>query len=297
MYDKIFKRSFRFWQKLGLSIVLNHFYSPIPDLNELKNDIWERVSELKGIKINENRQLNLLKLFKDKFKVEYDQIPFKKKKEMASHEYYLNNEFFGPISGEILYCMIRFFKPSKIIEIGSGFSTYLMAQTILKNMEEDNNYTCSFISIDPYPNKILKQGIPGLGKLIPKKVQEIPIKYFTNLDENDILFIDSSHVIKIGGDVQYEYLEIFPRLKKGVIIHVHDILLPAEYHKKWIFKDKLFWNEQYLLQAFLCFNPCFEILFAGSYLHHFHPEALKASFNSYEGGKRFSTSFWMKKIE
>ena len=132
--------------------------------------------------------------------------------------------------------------------------------------------------------------------MISSKVQEIPLSEFSKLKKNDILFIDSSHVLKIGSDVQYEYLEIFPRLNKGVIVHIHDILLPAEYRKEWVLKDFRFWNEQYLLQAFLAFNNNFEILWGGSYMHLKHPDKLEVTFSSYKRDENWPGSFWMKKI-
>jgi len=119
---------------------------------------------------------------------------------------------------------------------------------------------------------------------------------FGKLKENDILFIDSSHVLKIGSDVQYEYLDILPRLSKGVIVHVHDIFLPAEYPKEWVLKDYIFWTEQYLLQAFLAFNDSFEVLWAGHYMHLKYPNKLEDAF-SYKRDERLPGSFWMRKIK
>lgn len=203
---------------------------------------------------------------------------------------------FESVDGEVLYCMIRHFKPKKIFEIGSGNSTYLFAQAILKNKEEHNDYECELVAIEPYPNNILKTGFAGLSKLIPKKVQDISLSEFKKLTENDILFIDSSHVLKIGSDVQYEYLEILPRLKKGVLVHLHDIFLPAEYPKEWVLKDYRFWTEQYLLQAFLAFNDSFEVIWAGSYMHLKHPDKLEVAFSSYRRNERWPGSFWIRKI-
>jgi len=296
-YDKFFKRTFAFWHKLGLSILPNHFYTPIPDIKELKQELWSTHTKLIGVNMNEQKQIELLSFFVTNLKDEYNKFPRQRTAISKPYEYFIENDYFGPVSGEILFCMIRHFKPKRIIEIGSGFSTYLSAQTILKNEEQDKNYHCELISIDPYPNNTIKSGFPGLSQQIHKKVQEVSLSIFKKLRENDILFIDSSHVLKIGGDVQYEYLEILPRLNKGVIIHIHDILLPAEYHKKWILTDKLFWNEQYLLQAFLAFNDSFEVLWAGSYLHFNYSDVLKKAFNTYNRNKRFSTSFWMRKIK
>lgn len=296
LFYNIIKKSFPIWQRLGINITRNHFYSPIPDLKELKNDIWTTQTELIGIDINENEQLELISGFKSKFQDEYNKLLQNKEDISKPYEYFINNPNFGPVSGEILYSMIRNFKPKKIIEIGSGYSTYCSAQAILKNHEIDNNYSCELIAIEPYPNPILKKGFPGLTKLIQKKVQDIPLSNFTSLQNNDILFIDSSHVLKIGSDVQYEFLEIIPRLNKGVIIHVHDILLPINYYKEWVVRNQLFWNEQYLLQAFLAFNNFFKILWAGGFLHFKHPDKLETAFKSYNRKKRFSSSFWMKKI-
>ncbi|MBA7660162.1 hypothetical protein ES703_68161 [subsurface metagenome] len=129
------------------------------------------------------------------------------------------------------------------------------------------------------------------------KVEDVSLEEFSKLKENDILFIDSSHNISIGNDVYYEYLEILPRLKKGVLIHVHDIFLPYEYPKKWIFEYLLFWSEQYLLQAFLSFNNNFEILWGGYYMHKKHPDLLKNNFGSYNEEKNNPGSFWFKRTK
>lgn len=146
----------------------------------------------------------------------------------------MHNDYFESVDGEILYCMIRHFKPRKIFEIGSGWSTRLSAQAIGKNEQEDENYDCELVAIEPNPDKTLKKGFPGLSELITQEVQDVPITKFNQLKENHILFIDSNHVLKIGSDVHYEYLEILPRLNRGVLIHVHDIFLPSEYPKSWI---------------------------------------------------------------
>ena len=287
------KRYFDFWQRRGYHITPVHYYQPIPDTRELKQDLWLKDSELVGVDINEQKQLELLSLFVARFKNEYDRFPENKTSKPC--KYYLNNGWFGCVDGEILYCMIRYFKPRKILEIGAGYSTYLSAEAILKNKEEDDSYECELVAIEPYPNENLKAGFLGLSKLIPKKVQDVPLSEFNKLEENDILFIDSSHILKIGSDVQYEYLEILPRLKKGVIIHVHDILFPREYLKEWVLKGYTFWNEQYLLQAFLTFNNSFEVLWAGYYIHLKHPNKLEKAFASYKRVKRPGFSFWMRK--
>jgi len=290
-----YRKTFPFWQRLGLHITPNHFNWPIPDTRTLKDDLWLKHSELVGIGINEGKQLEFLSLFVFAFKNEYDNFP--KNKTSTAYQYYVNNGAFESVDGEILYCMIRHFKPKQIFEIGSGYSTYLSAQAILKNKEEDDGYECKLVAIEPYPNEILKAGFPGLHKLIPEEVQDIPALEFKKLAQNDILFIDSTHVLKIGSDVQYEYLEILPRLNKGVIVHAHDIFLPAEYPKDSVLKDYRFWTEQYLLQAFLAFNDSFEVLWGGSYMHLKHPDKLEIAFSSYRRDRVWPGSFWMTKTK
>jgi len=289
---KLINKTFRFWEIFGFHITPVHFYEPIPDTRKLKNILWQKRSELIGIDMQEKKQLELLSFFVSKFKREYETFP--KSKTLIPYQYYLHNEEFGPVDGEILYCMIRHFKPRRIIEVGSGNSTYLSTQAILKNKEE-NGMDCELIVIDPYPNTILKRGFPGLSKLLKKEVQDVALSFFSQLKKNDILFIDSSHVLKIGSDVQYEYLEILPQLNKGVIVHLHDIFFPTEYPKGWVLSQHRFWNEQYLLQAFLAFNNVFEILWAGSFMHLYHSDLLKNAFNSYNSNINHPGSFWIRR--
>jgi hypothetical protein len=295
----ILKKFFPIFETLGFHITQNGFYEPIPDSRTLKNKLWENHSELIGIDLNEQKQLQLLSDFVSKFKNEYDLFPLNCNQNLEPYDYYINNGTFESGDAEILYCMIRYFKPRKIFEIGSGNSTFLSAQAIHKNREEEKNYECELVVIDPYPKNIMLTGFPGLSKLIPKKVQDIPLQEFKKLNENDILFVDSSHVLAIGSDVQYEYLEILPRINKGVIVHSHDIFLPAEYPKDWVLKEHIFWSEEYLLQAFLTLNDSFEVLWAGNYMHSKHLDKLKRSISSYRLEKNWAGpgSFWIRRIK
>ena len=287
------KKSFPIWQRMGFHVTLNHFYEPVPDTRTLKDELWLKHDDMVGLEINEEGQINLLSQFSSYFKDEYESFP--RNKPSVSYQYYVNNGAFGPVDGEILYCIIRHFKPRKIFEIGSGNSTYLAAQAVLKNKKEDG-HECELVAFEPYPTDILKSGFPGLSKLVPTKIQDVPLSKFNELKENDILFIDSSHILKIGSDVQYEYLKILPRLNKGVIVHVHDIFLPAEYRREWVLNDYRFYTEQYLLQAFLAFNSAFEVLWGGgSYIHLRHPEKLEKAFSSYNRTSVWPGSFWTRR--
>jgi hypothetical protein len=198
-------------------------------------------------------------------------------------------------TAEVLYVLVRQYKPKRIIEVGSGFSTYLMAKACLKNYEETRKET-DYIVIDPFPNATVSKGVPGVSRLIAKPVEQVPIETFLALDENDFFFIDSSHVARIGGDVNYELLEILPRLKKGVVVHLHDIFLPYEYPKQFIFGFHRFWTEQYLLQSFLTLNFAFEVLWSGFYMYMKYPDECRATFPSFRENKEGGpASFWIRR--
>jgi hypothetical protein len=292
IYKVDYKEYFNFFENKGFHITPVNFDQPIPQLATLPNDLWNKESKLVEININENNQIDLLSQF-SRFRVEYDNFPRSKTK--IPYEYYGNNKEFESCDGEILYSIIRHFKPKRILEIGSGYSTMLSAQAILKNREENASYECELTAIEPLPSETLTKGFPGLSKLIHGIVQDVPLTEFRKLSENDILFIDSSHVLKTGNDVQYEFLEILPRLGRGVFVHIHDVFLPREYPKEWILEEHRFWTEQYLLQAFLSFNDAFEVLWAGSYMHLKHPDELEAAFSWYNRNKKWPASFWIRK--
>jgi len=295
----LLRRLFSILEHIGVHLTLNHFYQPIPDTRMIDDKLLSRRSQLVGINMNEPKQNELLNQFV-KYKKEYDLLP--RNKAEKPWQYYVNNPNFGPVDAEVLYCMIRSFKPKKVIEIGCGYSTYLSALAILKNGDE-NGCRADLIAIEPYANKVLKAGFPGLTRLIQKKVQDIDLMEYEALSENDILFIDSSHVLKIGSDVQHAYLEILPRLNKGVIVHIHDVFFPCEYPKNWVLQMHRFWNEQYLVQAFLAFNKAFEIEWCGSYMHLMHSDKLEEAFSSYDPKTVWSnqrpgaTSLWLRKVE
>lgn len=179
----------------------------------------------------------------------------------------INNSFFGRGDAEILYQMIRYYRPKKIIEIGSGHSTLIALEAIKKN-----NFKTDFKCIEPYENLWLE----NLGiSIIRKKIEDINYKKQVLLNKNDILFIDSSHIIKPGGDILKIYLEIIPFLRKGVIVHVHDIFTPKNYLQNWINDHVLFWNEQYLLEALLSDSNKYKIICSLNFLQKKYYNQLK----------------------
>jgi predicted O-methyltransferase YrrM len=289
----VYNAFFNLFQKLGVHLTAVRYYSPIPDTRSLKDELWTQRSSMTGVRLDGDKQITLLRDFAREYKGEYSQLPFHPTN--VPHQHYLGYRRFGPGDGEVLYCMIRKFKPARIIEIGSGNTTYLMAQALLRNREETGR-DFQLMAFDPYPNHVVQAGFPGLSKCIKARIEDVPLSAFAELDASDILFIDSSHALRIGGDVQYEYREIIPSLRTGVLVHSHDIFLPAEYLKDMVMERKLFWGEQYLLQAFLAFNDSFSVLWAGSYMHLKHPEELEAAFPSYNRDRCWPCSFWMRRV-
>lgn len=291
--EGVLRKTFPVWERLGLHVTPNHFYQPIPDTRDLGDETWQRRSEMPGVDMREAAQLELLAGFARLYKSEYDSLA--RQPTAVPHEFNFGNAQFGSVDAEVLHSVVRHFKPARVFEIGSGNSTYVAAAAALRNRAEGRD--CEVTAFEPYPNEVLRAGFPGLARLVPAKAQDVPHSEFARLTDGDILFIDSSHVLKIGSDVQYEFLEVLPRLARGVIVHVHDIFLPAEYPRAWVLEQRRFWTEQYLLQAFLAFNDHFEVMWAGSYMHLRHPQELAAAFASYDAGRSWPGSFWMRKTK
>jgi len=276
---------FRFWEEQGFHLTPVHFYQPIPDTRTLTDDLWEKEPEMIGMEMNEAVQSELLRSIFPRFQTEYNQFPLVATD--VPYEFYLHNGSFEGTDALVLYCLVRHFQPKLILEVGSGFSSRISAQAALRNGH--TKLTC----IEPYPDAILAAGFPGLTSLIPKLVQEVGLDVFQTLGAGDILFIDSSHVVKCGGDVNYLLLEVLPRLSPGVLVHFHDIFLPWEFPKAWILEKRLFWTEQYLLQAFLTYNSEFKVLFANNYMGIKYQQEMQAAFpqSPWWGGG----SFWVRR--
>jgi Methyltransferase domain len=268
------------WEKRGFHVTPVHFYEPIPDTQSLPERLWSEPSELVGIDMNDATQLDLLRNFSSKFREEYETISA----EPSAGELW-------PFRGtDVLaaYCMVRHFQPRRIIEVGSGFSSLVLGQAAARNNR--SALTC----IDPFPHQLLRcNRVPALQSLVESKVQDLDVNFFSQLESGDILFIDSSHTVKTGSDVNFLFLEVLPRLNPGVVVHVHDIFFPFEYRRDWMLKEFRFWTEQYLLQAFLIFNPEFQVLLANSYLNHYYASDLKAAFPGLQ--RWIGGSFWMKR--
>jgi predicted O-methyltransferase YrrM len=281
---------FELWESYGFHVTGSDFYQPIPNTGGLPLSLWNRLSDLPGIDMQEEQQKQLLSDIVARFKDEYAAIPTGASTQ--KFHYYLGNAVFDGVDAEMLFGLIRLLKPQHMYEIGSGFSTLLAADALRRNRAD--GHLCRCIAIDPYPSMELQARLPSDVELWRIPIQEVSVDAFQSLYENDILFIDSSHVCKIGSDVQFVFLEVLPRIRPGVVVHVHDIFMPMEYPKQWVLDQHLFWNEQYVLQTFLSFNTTFEVLWAGRWMHIKHPDVLMKAFPSYKTGAS-PGSFWFRR--
>lgn len=263
--------------KLGIQMIPAGYYSPVPNLMELKKsrNLWAKKSELPGVFIDLEDQIKNLKNITSKYCNEW--------KDNKIYEEGVRGGFgpgFGYIEAQALHSVVRYYKPRRIVEVGSGVSTYCSFSAL--QMNKDEGRKVKITAIEPYPYQALKRLIEENNnmELVNNKVQEVPLEFFETLDGNDLLFIDSSHTVKIGSDVNYLILEVLPRLKSGVLVHFHDISLPYDYQKNTL-QTYYHRSETSLLRAFLIHNRTVEILFCMSMLHHCCQEELKQIFPDY----------------
>lgn len=277
----------RIFFKVGVFPIRDHYYEPLFNPKYIKKPL-DKKRDLPGINWNIKEQINLLNKFQ--FNNELKNIALSYVDDLT---FSFNNNAFESGDAEYWYNIIRFKKPKTIIEIGSGNSTLMAIKAINKNKEEDSTYVCKHICIEPYEMAWLEKSSVSV---IRKKVEDIDKKLFEQLEENDILFIDSSHIIRPQGDVLFEYLELLPILKSGVIVHVHDIFSPRDYPKEWIINEIKFWNEQYLLEAFLTSNCDWKIIGALNYLKNNYYKKIKEKC-PYLTSEREPGSFYLQKIK
>lgn len=259
----------------------NHYESPYLSINEIDEIQDENIGSdvLIGVDLNFINQNHFKEIICNKYNL-YNQflnIPY--------HRYSIENAWFNKEDALVLMTMMLEFKPKKIIEIGSGFSTCVMLDVNEYCLNNETEIT----SIEPYPERLLsKIRINEKNyQLNVNSVQQCDISIFEKLEKNDILFIDSSHVAKSGGDILYEYFKIIPMLQSGVIIHIHDIFFPFTYPKKWLYEGRCN-NEAYILHGFLMNNNEYEIIYFNNFMHSNLVESIGESFES--GG-----SIWIRK--
>jgi Methyltransferase domain len=274
-------------RSLGMDVVERTFYSPIPDVDSLPDSLWAGPRPHPGIDLRTDEQLRYL---------EEDLAPYvpeftPPRTGTPDGSFYLDNGAYESVDAEVLYATLRHFKPPRVLEVGSGFSTLVSAQAVRANASDGTD--THLVACDPFPRDFLTRPVEGLAEMRPLLATDIPVEEFASLEGGDVLFIDTTHTVKIGGDVNYLFLEALPALAPGVIVHVHDIFLPWEYPRRWVEELELYWAEQYLLQAFLAYNPRFEVLLGNHHLSRSEPERLGRVIPSFGPGVA-PGGFWLR---
>lgn len=301
-------KAFRALQRVGINITPNHFYWPVPDLADLEKREWPIYPAPPGCDFRLREQVEMAREFACRYlsEVGWNSQP-------TPDAYHYQNGYFESCDAEVAYSMVRHWKPRRIIEIGSGYSTRVMASALRANLEL-HGVVGELITVDPNPERLPENGLGDLVTMIAEPVQRLDTSFFDILHEDDILFIDSSHVAMVGSDVVREYLQILPRLHTGVLVHLHDIFLPSDYPRDAVVNNLWFWSEQYLLQAFLAFNHEFEVLWSASAMQLSHARTLEQCFPNWkysyremppdkrrfipslDGDRVWPSSFWMRRL-
>ena len=270
-------------ERLGFHVVVKTFYSPIPDVRTLPPSTWDRPSELAGVRFELEEQLAFLEGDLAPHLAEFKPPP----------GFSLDNPSYGPGDAELLYAMVRFAKPRRVVELGSGHTTLLIAAACVAN--ERDGVPARFTAFDPF-SSLVTSGLPGLSEVHPTRAQDVPLAVFDELGSGDALVVDTTHTVKTGGDVNTIVLDVLPRLSPGVLVHFHDVFLPWEYPRRWLEELGLFWAEQYLLQAFLAFNSEFEVLCALHALSRAFPARVAGVIPSVARGAA-PAAFWIRRVD
>jgi len=262
----VFRASRRVARLLGYDLVPRTIYTPIPELPAAGAEIWTRPPALVGLELDPAKHLEFLRAELKPFLSEFDP-PSRPQSEEGFH---LWNGYYQSVDAEVLYAMVRYLRPRRVLELGSGYSTLVTAAACLRNAAEGTS--AEFTAVDPTPR--IPVSSPGLTRLERSRAEELPLEHFLELEERDVLFVDSSHVVKLGGEVNFLVLEVLPRLRPGVAVHFHDVFWPYEYPRAWYVRGT-YATEQYLLQAFLLGNRDYEILFAAHAVARAHRAELE----------------------
>jgi len=277
----------------GVHIRRINYYEPLPDFREITEASTLVRRESAAIDFDLPGQIRLQQLVASPVREELQTIAEKPESEGG---YPFDNDYFSYLDAAVYYALIRHLKPVRVVEIGCGFSTRIADKALKANREEGHRggLTC----IEPYPQARLTDFKLEM-ELIEKRVEDVPLAFFSALTANDILFIDSSHAVKFRSDVCREFLEILPVIQPGVWVHVHDIFFPTDYPARWLIDQRIAFNEQYLLEAFLAFNPHFKPTAALRWLWMDHRTDLSSWWPDEvqpPGDDLGAASFWMKRI-
>ena len=275
---------FEAFEAKGFHITQAHFYSPQPTISELSPALWDGPRYLTPAFSVDMEGMQTLFRELSVFAKELADL-----RRTGTTGFYWDNVFFPNFDAIIYYGLCRRFRPKVVLEVGSGFSTHIALRAAEKNTVTQVH------CIEPYPTPTLKAVEGRLSQILVQRVQDVPLDVFGKLQANDILFVDTAHVSKIGGDLNHLLFKVLPCLPAGVFVHFHDIFLPYEYPREWITARNWFWNEQYFLLAFLMYNEVFRTIFMNHYFLRAHLQIVTESLRGLDLGPLQGASFWLRR--
>jgi len=279
----------------ALAFEPGHFYSPIVDpatLGERREALWPDNPVVSGIDFNDASHRHVLAEGFPRFIGDYD-YPEHLDEAASPARFYTQNPQFTWLDARALFVLLRAWRPKRVIEVGSGYSSLLIADVNHRFAGGDIDVTC----IDPYPREFLRSHVPGIARVVERTVQSLPLDTFSELAAGDVLFIDSSHVSKTGSDVNYLLFDVVPTLAPGVHVHVHDVFLPFEYPPEWVLVQNRSWNEQYIVRALLMYaGATLRVDFGSAYAFHRFRDLVIAALAHPRGHGFAGGSLWFTKL-
>jgi hypothetical protein len=271
-------------QRRGWHFQPNHFYWPLNDVDFLREnrDLWHDRGVPRGIEWDLDGQVEVARTV-DGYRYELADVPWVPQD--GRTEYIWNNGAFGGADAIAYYGLVRDLQPRRVVEVGSGWSSLLLARALARN-----ETLCEVTLVEPFPNEELFAALPADWEVHRAVIQHADLRIFERLGPGDVCFYDGSHCVRTASDVNWFFFEVLPRLAPGVYVHIHDIFFPDDYHDSWIFDEGLSWNEQYLVQAFLMHNDAYRVHLANHLLYVERHDDLAPLYAS-DGG-----SLWLQKL-
>lgn len=274
---------------LGFDAVRRDFYSPIPDWRAEPESRWSEPSALRGIGFDIDAQLEELERLARWFPEFSPPLEAPGGDRSVLH---LDNGFYGPLDADILHATVRDLRPSRVLELGSGYSSLIIGAAAERNRAD--GHPLRHDVYDPYARADLQPGIRDVATLHAVSAVDVPLDEFTALGAGDVLFVDTTHTVKLGSDVNFVVLEVLPVLAPGVVVHFHDIFLPWEYPRVWFETLEVYWAEQYLLQAYLSGNPGYEVVLGSAAVLRAAPDRVGAVVPHLEH-RNHPGAFWLRR--
>jgi predicted O-methyltransferase YrrM len=280
----------RILRPLGYDVLRSGPYSPVPDLDRLPASTWTAAAPMPGLELDLDAQLALLR------SLEAELAEFTPPVGSPGDErgFYVANPSYGPVDATILHALVRSRRPARVLEVGAGFSTLVIAGAAARNAAA--GAPVEHRVVDPQPSGVL-DAVRADIDLRVEDARRIPLEELAALEAGDVLFIDTSHAVRPGGEVLYLLLEALPALRPGVLVHVHDVFRPYEYPRRLYEEFGVAWQEQHLLQAFLAFNPRFAPRCAAHALFRRRPAELAALIPRFGAVEELPSAFWFERVE